>query len=190
MKTENSDVIVAEITAFADEAHGDQMRKYVPKRYIVHPIEVMEICREYTQELPVLAAALLHDVLEDTPVTEQEIALFLQPLMSEAEVAETLKLVVDLTDVYIKEAYPNLNRRQRKERENQRLADAHPKAQTIKYADIISNGIDITKHDRHFARVYLREMGLLLSVMTAGDAQLYQRALDTVAECRQQMVKK
>lgn len=190
MNTENSNVILAEITAFADAAHGDQMRKYVPQRYIVHPIEVMEICRGYTDELPVLAAALLHDVLEDTPVSPEAIERFLIQRMPSDQVKETLELVTDLTDVFTKESYPSLNRRQRKDRENERLEKAHPKAQTIKYADIISNGIDITKHDRHFARVYLREMDLLLSIMSAGDAQLYQRALDTVAECRQQLAKK
>ncbi len=190
MKTDHLNSILTEITAFADEAHGDQMRKYVPKRYIVHPIEVMEICRQYTTELPILAAALLHDVLEDTPVSAEAVKKFLSLKMSAEQVEETLELVTDLTDVFTKESYPSLNRRQRKDRENERLEKAHPKAQTIKYADIISNGIDITKHDRHFARVYLREMDLLLSIMSAGDAQLYQRALDTVAECRQQLAKK
>ncbi len=65
------DKVLEKVKEFADNAHGDQMRKYTPDRYIVHPIRVMEICREYDSRLPVLAAALLHDVLEDTKVTEQ-----------------------------------------------------------------------------------------------------------------------
>ncbi|MBD0255325.1 MAG: metal-dependent phosphohydrolase, partial [Cytophagales bacterium] len=47
------------ITAFADRAHGQQMRRYTPERYIVHPVRVMELCREYTTDEAVLAAALL-----------------------------------------------------------------------------------------------------------------------------------
>ncbi len=187
MKTDHLNSILTEITAFADEAHGDQMRKYVPKRYIVHPIEVMEICRQYTTELPILAAALLHDVLEDTPVRAEAIKKFLSLKMSAEQVEETLELVTDLTDVFTKENYPQLNRRQRKERENERLKKTHPKAQTVKYADIISNSIDIAKHDRHFARVYLREMDILLGVMTHGNQKLYQRAAETLKECRQQL---
>ena len=46
------------VKQYADEAHGSQMRKYTPQRYIVHPIEVMEICSEYTNDLCILAAAL------------------------------------------------------------------------------------------------------------------------------------
>ena len=43
-----------------------------PRRYIVHPAEVMEICSQYTNDITILAAALLHDVLEDIPVTRNE----------------------------------------------------------------------------------------------------------------------
>jgi (p)ppGpp synthase/HD superfamily hydrolase len=32
----------------------------------------MEICSQYTNDIMILAAALLHDVLEDTPVTRNE----------------------------------------------------------------------------------------------------------------------
>ncbi len=182
METMNK--ILQAVRDYADQAHGEQMRKYEPKRYIVHPEEVMEICREYTDELPVLAAALLHDVLEDTPVKEHDIAKFLEPLMSQAEAKEALNLTVDLTDMYTKQAYPHLNRRQRKDKENERLSKAAPKAQTIKYADIISNAVDITAHDKHFGRVYLQEMETLLSVMKSGNKDLYRRAVETIRACK------
>jgi (p)ppGpp synthase/HD superfamily hydrolase len=64
--------IVKYVTDFADRTHGSQTRKYTTERYIVHPIRVMEMVRHYYQDLPVLCAALLHDVLEDTPVTQNE----------------------------------------------------------------------------------------------------------------------
>ena len=35
--------ILAAIRKFADEAHGEQKRKYTPERYIVHPVRVMEL---------------------------------------------------------------------------------------------------------------------------------------------------
>jgi (p)ppGpp synthase/HD superfamily hydrolase len=54
------------IKDFANKAHGDQKRRYTPDKYVVHPIRVMELCKEYTNDVTVLAAALLHDVLEDT----------------------------------------------------------------------------------------------------------------------------
>src|SRR5918993_5563128 len=98
---------INQIIAFADKCHGEQMRRYEPDRYIVHPTRVMEICRQYTSELPQLAAAILHDVLEDTPVTVEELEQFLKTVMSETEAAETIRLVLELTDVYVKEDYPN-----------------------------------------------------------------------------------
>jgi (p)ppGpp synthase/HD superfamily hydrolase len=64
---QDQEKILAAITDFADIAHGSQMRKYTPERYIVHPARVMRLCQEYTDDVTVLAAALLHDVLEDTP---------------------------------------------------------------------------------------------------------------------------
>ena len=78
--------ILNTIRDYADTAHGTQMRKYTPERYIVHPIRVMETCRNYDSRLPILAAALLHDVLEDTPVTEAEMRDFLHSVMDAADV--------------------------------------------------------------------------------------------------------
>ena len=67
--------VLDRIKEFADKAHGDQMRKYTGQRYIVHPVEVMQICSKVTSDLSVLSAALLHDILEDTPVTKEEIVI-------------------------------------------------------------------------------------------------------------------
>jgi (p)ppGpp synthase/HD superfamily hydrolase len=171
------------ITAFADRAHGQQTRRYTPERYIVHPVRVMELCREYTSDEAVLAAALLHDVLEDTPVTRSQMTEFLLTVMAPEAARRTVRLVEELTDVYVKPAYPHLNRQQRKKREADRLAKTSPDAQTIKYADIIDNGTEMIRHDPAFARLFLREGKAALLKMTAGDPRLYQRALRTIDEC-------
>ena len=95
---------------FADAAHGDQMRKYTPERYIVHPVRVMKHCMEHTNDICILAAALLHDVLEDTPVTAEEISGFLSQYLSPEQVQRTIRIIIELTDVYVKEKYPGMNR--------------------------------------------------------------------------------
>ena len=175
--------ILEKVKQYADEAHGSQMRKYTPQRYIVHPIQVMEICSEYTNDLCVLAAALLHDVLEDTPVTRADLEAFLHTIMNDADAKRTTDLTVELTDVYTKEAYPQYNRRVRKDKEHVRGAATSPAAQTIKYADIISNSIDITAHDKDFGPKFLREVRSQLKTMNKGNAALYERAVATVDEC-------
>ena len=57
---------------FADEMHGDQRRASgIP--YILHPTSVACILVELGMDSESVAAALLHDVVEDTPVTLEEI---------------------------------------------------------------------------------------------------------------------
>src|SRR5690606_11185810 len=102
--------IVAAVTRFAEMAHRGQTRKYTVEPYIVHPVRVMEICRQVTCDTKVLYAALLHDVLEDTAVTAYEIHSYLYALLGTPGAKQTLDLVVELTDVYTKSAYPVWNR--------------------------------------------------------------------------------
>ena len=179
---------LAAIRDFADDAHGEQRRKYTPERYIVHPVRVMEICCKYNDRLPVLAAALLHDVLEDTPVTVEKLRSFLTTVVNEDEAAETLKLVVELTDVYTKEAHPRWNRKKRKVKEAERIENTTADSQTIKYADIIDNCREIAVKDPDFANVFLRECKSLLKVMPKGNPALYEEAKRTVADCLRQVL--
>ena len=172
--------VLETIKQYADEAHGSQMRKYTPERYIVHPVRVMETCRKYTNDTAVLAAALLHDVLEDTPVTRQQLYEFLVSVVPHGEADRIISLVVDLTDVYVKKDFPKLNRRTRKAKENERISKTQPDSQTIKYADIIDNCNEIVVHDPDFARVFLFECRANLKVIDKGNRELYQLAKETV----------
>jgi guanosine-3',5'-bis(diphosphate) 3'-pyrophosphohydrolase len=181
------DKVLEEVKNFTDRAHGEQMRKYSADRYIVHPVRVMELCRKYTDDISILAAALLHDVLEDTPVSRQEIKTFLSGVMSSAQTAKTLKLVEELTDEFIKAKYPNLNRRRRKDKEVERLANTSADAQTIKYADIIDNSREIVPHDPSFARVFLRECEALIRNMDKGNPELYAMAQETLRKASEEL---
>lgn len=66
-----SDVLDKAIT-FALNAHRGQTRKDGGV-YILHPLEDMTIVGTMTNDPEVLAAAVLHDTVEDTPVTAQDI---------------------------------------------------------------------------------------------------------------------
>jgi (p)ppGpp synthase/HD superfamily hydrolase len=172
--------IIQYVTEYADKAHGQQMRKYTPERYIVHPVRVMAIVGAYNHDLPMRCAALLHDVLEDTPVTKDEMRIELGKVLDEKEVDRVVRLVVELTDVYVKSDYPRLNRVTRKEKEAMRLSKTSAEAQTIKYADIIDNINDHLAQDAEFARVYLREARAMLHVMTSGNSALREKAIALV----------
>ena len=56
----------------ADKAHEGQMRSSGEK-YITHPLSVAAILLDYCMDTDTLCAALLHDVVEDTPVTLEEV---------------------------------------------------------------------------------------------------------------------
>ncbi len=57
---------------YAKEAHGGQKRAS-GEPYFIHPCEVAEILIDLGLDAATIAAALLHDVIEDTPSTEEDI---------------------------------------------------------------------------------------------------------------------
>ena len=167
------------VEAFARQAHGDQQRKYEPGPYIIHLVRVKNFCLEYIKDEVIAAAALLHDVLEDTPVTKQELLEYLQTVAGDRS-KKILDLVVELTDVYTKNNYPQWNRRKRKAKETERLSQTSAEAQTIKYADILDNSMTISKGAGDFAGVYLSEAKNLIRAMQKGNPALRSRVLETV----------
>ncbi|POF63869.1 hypothetical protein CFR73_07675 [Novacetimonas maltaceti] len=159
--------LTSRAAAFAAVAHGkiNQRRKYTDEPYIVHPHRVAQTVKETGARDEVIAAALLHDVVEDTPVTLEEIR---------AEFGEDVAALVEMvTDVSRPE---DGNRRVRKAMDRDHLAQASAEGQTIKLADLIDNTASITRYDLGFARIYMQEKAELLGVLKKGDETLHQHA--------------
>lgn len=53
--------------------HDGQRRKGIDRPYIVHPVSVGWLLSEYTKDEEIIAAGILHDVVEDTPYTHEDI---------------------------------------------------------------------------------------------------------------------
>lgn len=153
---------------FARQAHGTQQRKFTHEPYIEHPKRVAEMVRKVPHTSAMICAAYLHDVVEDTPVSHQEI--------EQRFGQEVARLVHELTDEFVKEAYPALNRKKRKQREVARQATMSPEAKTIKLADVIDNTRDIAKNDKDFAVRYIPEMMALVEALQGGNFQLMMQA--------------
>ena len=66
----------------ADVAHGDQKRQSGCP-YIEHPLSVAIILASMKQDVPTLCAGLLHDVLEDTDITAEDIETSFSPIVCE-----------------------------------------------------------------------------------------------------------
>nr|WP_238941917.1 HD domain-containing protein [Bacillus sp. REN10] len=65
--------MIEKAMAFAIEAHQGQMRKQSTVPYIVHPLSVGMILQKYRCHERTIAAGILHDVLEDTQVTREQL---------------------------------------------------------------------------------------------------------------------
>lgn len=65
--------MIKKATEFATKAHEGQLRKGTTRPYIVHPIEVGDIVATLTNDEEVIAAAILHDTIEDCEQVTEEI---------------------------------------------------------------------------------------------------------------------
>jgi (p)ppGpp synthase/HD superfamily hydrolase len=156
----------AQVYAMAAHASVKQVRKYTGEPYIVHPAEVAKIVAGVPGSTPdMVAAAWLHDVVEDTGCTYTDIHM--------AFGIDIATLVGWLTDVSKPE---DGNRAVRKAIDRDHTACAPAAAQTVKLADLIANSRSIMAHDPTFARVYLEEKRMLLEVLSRGDATLMAEA--------------
>jgi (p)ppGpp synthase/HD superfamily hydrolase len=165
--------VISDATMFAIEAHGDQRRKYTGEPYVVHPIHVADILeKEVEATTEMIAAALLHDVVEDTPVTLRDI--------KEKFGYTVAEYVHYCTNVSDKE---DGNRAFRKKMDADHFALGPPEAQTIKIADLLSNAESIIKHDqKFFHKAFKHEKQYMLNILTKADANLLYKAQTVLNE--------
>lgn len=165
--------IVEQAKEFAMSAHNaaQQVRKYTNEPYWVHPAEVAAIVASVPHTDSMLAAAWLHDTVEDTAVTIEDVTREFGK--------EVANLVAWLTDV----SQPHDgNRAHRKQLDRVHIAQAPAEVHTIKLADLISNTKSIVEHDPEFAKVYLEEKRLLLEILVKGDLSLRIAARSQISE--------
>lgn len=156
---------------FVKQMHEGQVRKYTNEPYWNHPYEVATIVSKH--EPAGIEAALCHDLYEDTVCNENILHNKLMEvgyLLHEA--FDVCNKVKELTNIFRGEAYENTNRADRKHQEAKRLSTISSIAQSVKYADIISNGSSIIFHDEDFGRVYLNEAHEILNTMRKGNISL------------------
>jgi len=158
--------------------HRGQKRKCSNEWYYNHPVRVAEKADRYYPTLG-YEIGLCHDLLEDTLCTANKLSTFLKLVGYEDEdIHQIVGGVIDLTDVYTKEAYPQYNRSQRKQREAIRLSQCPTRSQTIKLCDFEDNTADIVKKDPKFAKTYLREKRYALNLMVSGDNKLRDKLIE------------
>jgi (p)ppGpp synthase/HD superfamily hydrolase len=152
---------VIEALKFATEKHKGQVRKYTGEEYINHPIAVADIvegyldAKGYNQEDIAFAiqVALLHDTVEDTDATMDDIESLFGP-----EIAKGVWFMTKTPD-YVG------NRKFRKEMCEARLREAPEVIRILKTADMFHNSQSIEEFDPGFWETFKEETVSLLLAM-------------------------
>jgi (p)ppGpp synthase/HD superfamily hydrolase len=140
--------------------HKGQVRKYTGEAYFTHCEAVAEAVQAYYEETlnkeapeEVIAAALLHDVVEDTDATFE--------MVTDIAGEETTKLVYYLTKP------PTFagNRAQKKAVYHSKLALAPVEAKIIKFFDMLHNHSSIREYEPKFWEVWREETKRAIAAM-------------------------
>lgn len=167
--------IISHARLFAARAHAGQVRKYTGEPYVTHCDAVATMVAMVGGDEAMMAAAWLHDTIEDTPATLDELR---------AEFGEDVATLVNwLTDVSRPE---DGNRAARKALDRAYIARAPARAKAIKLADMIDNTSTIVVRDPGFAEIYMAEKSALLEVL-ADVKDGWPAAVPLLAMARQQV---
>lgn len=157
--------------------HFWQKRKYTGEPYFNHCAAVAELVRSVPHDEAMICAALLHDIVEDTECTNDDIRKWFGD-----DVADLVEMLTDASKPI------DGNRAARKAIDRAHTAAASPRAKTIKLADLIDNSRSILALDPDFARVYIKEKALLLEVLREGDPTLHAMATAIVVEAQEKQL--
>jgi GTP diphosphokinase / guanosine-3',5'-bis(diphosphate) 3'-diphosphatase len=130
----NELALLLKALAFAAHKHRDQRRKDpAASPYINHPIALADVLvnESGVTDVEVLCAALLHDTVEDTDTTHEELA--------NAFGSRVARIVAEVTD---DQALPKA---ERKRLQVERAAHLSPEAKLVKLADKICNLRDVAE---------------------------------------------
>lgn len=155
--------LIEQAKEFATLAHEGQFRKHGKRPYIYHPGRVATYLEEKNYTGPIIAAAWLHDVLEDCPFVSYD-------LLKKTFGETVANLVREVTHPVV-EGYSN--RKQRWEIYLDHYAKASHEGKILKLADRVCNlneyadyWDDVPVKDRKFLQdVYLAESWELFEAM-------------------------
>ena len=144
---------------FAVEAHAGTERRGKGFPYIVHPMEAVEIVATMTSDQELLAAAALHDTVEDTDVTVEQIR--------ETFGERIAKLVAAESDTVVNGISEEESWHARKQAAIDRLAHASCDVKMVALGDKLSNM-------RAIARDYAMQGDRLWSLFHTNDPKEHE----------------
>ncbi len=159
--------------AFALRAHEGQVRKKSGTPYILHPMEAVTIASTLTDDREVLAAVMLHDTVEDTDVTLDEIR------------QEFGERVAQLVKGETENEYPEMTREEswamRKEESLRRLyANGDDSVKIMWISDKLSNA-------RSMFRIYEEKGDEMWNLFHQKDKRVQERYYRSVADALKEL---
>ena len=145
---------IQQAVGFATCAHRHQKRKYTSEPYVNHCIAVARLVAASGADVSSIIAAVLHDAMEDTVVTFEDVL----NNFGEKVAMLVLEVTSPVTDA-------DCGRKERHKINLAHLKKASPQAATIKIADIIDNTSTIHERDAVFAITYIQEKWDVLNAL-------------------------
>lgn len=165
---------VLRAAVFSAQAHKDQVRKGGKKEpYINHPMRVaLTVFSLFPEDYEAVCAALLHDVVEDTKITEE--------MLRCAFSGRTVDLVMGLTK-QSKES--DGERLIRKAIDRRHYSSGNSTVQTIKCCDMYDNAKDQADlGDVDYSRMYLSEQRALCNALLLADIRIKVKLISLLDE--------
>ena len=161
--------MLEEATVYATIMHQGKVRKFGGRPFILHPMEVAQILSTMTDDMEVITAGMLHDIVEDTDGTLDEI---------EKRFGER---VAKLVDSESEDEYPGEDRsatwRRRKEGSLLSLRKSRDVGVKMLWlADKLSNL-------RSFSQIYSEQGEAMWAELHQGDSEAHLWYYKSVAEC-------
>lgn len=178
----NANLLRNQALQFATIAHGNQVRKgneHIP--YIFHPVDVANEVIYYSglpiDELePASVIALLHDTVEDTAVTEEQVREQFGDVIADG-VAALTKDETNESASYSKHEETLMSLA--------KLSSAPKYVQAVKLADRVSNLKNFpAMWGREKVTAYLDESAMIARALSESSEGLHARLLSRIAECR------
>lgn len=158
--------LIFEALLFATNAHHGQLRKHTGEPYVVHCIAVAKQVAHMGSVA--MITALLHDTIEDTDVTFEDIENNFGSVIA--------RNVLDLTD-----PLPHIgNRATRKQIVCHKMGYTSIDVKSIKCADMLDNLPSIKENDPKFYKVFLEEKRRLLPYLEGADSLLLNKAKEYI----------
>jgi (p)ppGpp synthase/HD superfamily hydrolase len=183
--------MLAHAIQYATTAHKGQMRKHLNIPFIEHPMQVMRLVIQdivYGGKTKPATIAILHDVVEDCTGDSDEDRAILFNQIKTLFGKKVCEGVAELTNVFTKGRYPQLNRAQRKGHEVQRLTQISERGKVIKLYDRLVNLTDaINSNTPKFTPQYASESwNLVMALINSNNEHVAEQVISLINTIRGQ----